>query len=170
MATNYWNNITGDRVDPSGVAIYYNNGTCINGLNEINNLYCCVDYTFSVINSMTNVSEEKTNLIFAGGSGRICSLTLENGNAGWHNFNADEGTRSRDAIFSAGSERHNSSILALAKYLESAIYCTGINGETSVIDLTSGNITSLDTGAVVDNESMYAATVIGSTFVQAGKN
>lgn len=169
LSNNYWTAIDGSKTDPSGVALWYNNGSCINGLNEMNNLYCCEEYTFSVINSSTNVSEERTNLVFAGGSGRVCSLTLENGNAGWHNFDSDEGTRSRDAIFSTGTDRNLKSILAIAKHLENEIYCTGVDGVTSVIDLTSGSISLLNEGDVVDHETMYAAAVVGSTYVQAGR-
>lgn len=170
LQNNFWNAIDGSKPDTASIAEFYNNGSCINGLNETNALYCCESYKFTVTDNVTGTTTEKTNLVFAGGSGRICSLSLENGNAGWHNFDTDEGTRSREAIFSTGSERSNSSILACAKHLESAIYFTGINGITSYVDLTNGNVELLNSGDVVDNRTMYAAIITGSTFVQAGKD
>lgn len=168
LSNNFWTSVDGSNPDPSGTAIYNNNGSCINGLNETNALYCCEEYTYTVVNS-DNTTSERKGLVFAGGSGRICSLTLGYGNSGWHNFNSDEGARSRENIFSDGTIRNNCSILASAKHLESAIYFTGINGVSSYVDLTSGAVFELNDGDVVDHKTMYTAAISGSMFIEAGK-
>lgn len=169
LYNNFWTSVDNSNPDPQGIAAYSNNGSCINGLNESNSLYCCEEYRYTIITT-SGASEERRGLVFGGGSGRICSLTLGSGNSGWHNFNSDEGTRSREIIFSNGEIRDNNSILACAKYLESAIYFTGINGVSSYVDLTTGQVFSLNNGDVVDNKSMYSAVITGSTFVEAGKD
>lgn len=169
LSNNFWTTVDNSNPDPSGTAAYNNNGSCINNLNETNSLYCCEEYTYTVVNS-DNTTSERKGLVFGGGSGRICSLTLGFGNSGWHNFDSDEGTRSRENIFSNGNIRNNCSILASAKHLESAIYFTGINGVSSYVDLTSGSVFELNGGDVVDNKTMYSAVISGSTFVEAGKD
>jgi len=169
LSNNFWTTVDNSTQDPSGTAVYSNNGSCINGLNETNALYCCEEYTYTVVNT-DNTTSERKGLVFAGGSGRICSLTLGYGNSGWHNFDSDEGTRSRENIFSDGSIRNYNSILASAKNLESSIYFTGINGVSSYVDLTTGAVYELNSGDVVDNKTMYTAIISGSSFVEAGKD
>lgn len=168
LANNTWNKFDGSKQSADGVAIYYNNGSCINGSNEFNALYTCEEYTVSIVSS-NGTAVDKTNLLFAGGSGRICSLTLDDGIAGWHNFDSDPGTRSRENIFSDGSDRGYKSILSSVKYLENNVYLTGIDGVSSVIDLTTGEVSLLNDGSVVDNNTMYACDISGSNFIQAGR-
>lgn len=169
LANNSWNKHDGSKQNSDGAAIYYNNGGCINSLNETNSLYACEEYTYSTTDSNGSVTEHN-NLVFAGGSGRICSLTLDDGNAGWHNYNSDEGDRGRDAIFSDGSVVDYKTILSISKYLENTMYFTGINGISSIADLTTGEISLLNNGDVVDNKTMYASCISGNLFIQAGKD
>lgn len=171
LATNTWNKFDGSNQDNSGgVTVYYSNGRCINnGSNEYNALYTCQDYTVTTV-SPNGTTSEKQYLLFAGGAGRICSLSLDEGYAGWRNFDSDIGTRSRENIFSDGSDRGYRAILSSAKYLENSIYLTGIDGVSSVVDLTTGEATLLNDGNVVDNKTMYSCEISGSNFIQAGRN
>lgn len=169
LANNSWNKHDGTRQNSDGAAIFYNNGGCINALDETNSLYTCEEYVYTVTNSDGDITEH-TNLVFAGGSGRVCSLSLDNGNAGWHAFNSDEGDRSRDAIFSDGSIVNYKTILSISKYLENTLYFTGINGISSIADLTTGNVSLLNDGDVVDNKTMYTSCISGNLFIQAGKD
>ena len=169
LANNSWNKHDGSKQNSDGAAIFYNNGGCINSIDETNSLYACEEYTYSLTDSNGNITEYN-NLVFAGGSGRVCSLTLDNGNAGWHAYNSDEGDRSRDAIFSDGSIVNYKTILSISKYLESTLYFTGINGVSSIADLTTGEVALLNNGDVVDGTTMYASCISGNTFIQAGKN
>lgn len=169
LANNSWNKHDGTKQNSDGAAIFYNNGGCINSIDETNSLYACEEYTYTSTDSDGNITEH-VNLVFAGGSGRVCSLTLDNGNSGWHAYNSNEGDRSRDTIFSDGSERNYKTILSISKYLESSMYFTGINGVCSVVDLTTGESSLLNNGDVVDNNTMYTSCVSGNMFIQAGKD
>lgn len=167
---NKWNSYDGTKQNSDGIAIYYNNGSCINGAGEQNALYACEEYSYSEKSTVDGVTitNIKNCLIFAGGSGRVCSLTLDDANAGWHNFNSDTG-RSNTYIFSDGAIRNYKTVLSISKYMDSILYLTGIDGVVSVIDLTDGNSSLLDDGSSVENNVMYASAIYGNIFIEAGK-
>lgn len=171
LETNKWNSYDGTKQNSDGIAIFYNNGSCINGSNEQNALYACSDHSYSESKTVDGekITTTKTILIFAGGSGRICSLTIDDANAGWHNYDTDSGKLSESCIFSDGSVRNYKTVLSMSKYLNSILYLTGIDGVVSVIDLTKGESSLLDDGSSVENNAMYSSIIYGNNFIEAGK-
>ena len=153
LSENVWKYYDGS--GGNNFAIFYNNGS---GMGS-ETIYDSITYTNS---------DNETVIVFAGGSGRICSLIVDT-NA-WYNYNYDRTRMSKDYMFSDGSERNYKSILSIDKYLETAVYCTGINGVCSILNLTNGEVTLLSDGSVVDNQPMYACKMCGNLFVIAGKN
>lgn len=153
LSENVWKKYDG--TGGNTVAIFYNNGSGMGA----ETIYDATTYTNS---------DNETVIVFAGGSGRICSLIIDI-NA-WYNYNYDKTRISKNYMFSDGEERNYKSILAIDKYLESAIYCTGIDGICSIVNLTNGKITLLNDGSVVNNYPMYACKFCGNAFVIAGKN
>lgn len=153
LSENVWKYFDGS--GGNNFAIFSNNGSCMGA----ETIYDSITYTNS---------DNETVIVFAGGSGRMCSLVVEN-NA-WYNYDYDKTRLSRDYMFSDGSERNYKSIIAIDKYLETAVYCTGINGVCSILNLTNGEVTLLSDGSVVDNQPMYDCKIYGNLFVIAGKN
>lgn len=155
--TSTWKNPVTEAGGDVSTAIYCNNGTAM-GFEPI---YACVEYT---------TSGNMKHLVFGGGSGRICSLHLGTGRNEWTTYDTDKKELSHLSIFSDGEERGFKAILSMNKYLESAIYATGVNGISSYTDLSTGKSFSLNDGSVVDNKTMYTSAIFGNNFIQAGKD
>ena len=153
LSSNTWKTFDGS--GGNSTAIYYNNGSGTGA----ETIYDCVDY----VNS-----DNETVIVFGGGKGRICCLNVKTNT--WYNYDYDVTKRNRNYMFSDGSERNNSAIISMSKYIESSIYCTGINGISSIVDLTNGEVSLLNDGSVVDNQTMYASGIYGNFFIEAGKN
>lgn len=153
LSSNTWRSYDGN--GGNSTAIYYNNGSCTGA----ETLYDSVDYSNS---------DKETVVVFGGGKGRMCCLNVNTNT--WYNYDYDKTKQSRNYIFSDGEERNYNAIISMSKYIESSIYCTGINGCSSIVDLTNGEIALLNDGSVVDNQVMYASGIYGNYFIEAGKN
>ena len=153
LSSNTWKAY--DTSGGNNIAIYSNNGSCMGG----ETIYACETYTNS---------DDETVLVLGGGSGRVCSFVIDR-NA-WYNYDRSTTEAGKLCIYSDGAIRNYKAILSMKKYLESGIYCTGIDGICSILDLTTGGSSLLNDGTVVDNKVMYACTIIGNLFIIAGKD
>lgn len=151
LSSNTWRKYNGD--SGNSIAIYYNNGNAMGG----ESIYASETYTVS----------NKTIIVFAGGSGRVCSFDVTN--VVWYGYNHTGSFSSPDHPFSDGTAMNFKSIMTISKYLSSILYMSGINGVVSSLDITTGRFSKMNDGSIIDNVAVYCSAVINGVYIIAGK-
>ena len=153
LSSNTWRKYNGD--SGNSIATIYNNGNAMGG----EPIYAAESYL---------ASNGDRIIVFAGGSGRVCSFNVDTNT--WYAYNTTNIFSSMEHPYSDGSVRNYKSIFTVSKYLESILYMSGIEGRISTLDITSGTFANMNDGSVIGKVSVYASCVTNGVYVIAGKD
>lgn len=152
LSTNTWRKFDGS--SGNSYAIFHNNGMGMG--NE--NIYACDSY---------KTSADHEIVVFAGGSGRVCSLDTTTHS--WYPYNTTSVFSSAEHPYSDGKTMGYKAILTMVKYLDSIIYMSGIDGKVSTLDIPTGTFASMNDGSVIGNVPVYSSAMVNGIYVIAGK-
>lgn len=152
LNTNTWRKFDGS--SGNSYAIFHNNGSGTG--NE--NIYACDSYT---------ISSGHEIIVFAGGSGRVCSLDTTT--HAWYPYNTTSVFSSSEHPYSDGSVMGYKAILTMSKYLDSIIYMSGIDGKVSTLDIPTGTFAAMNDGSVIGKVPVYSSAIVNGVYVIAGK-